>query len=138
MQRSGGRNTAAIFLLFLTLVVGRLGAAPITYVLLPGSTITPTVGPSPTGPTEDLTGSFTVQLASDYNFQYTALNFHSALNQVDLGSARCLEFDARRKQFDCLLPSRAGRHGVGAEPAPSRFLERLATLSRPAEQPHPL
>ncbi len=53
MQRFAGYTTATIFLAFLTLVAGRLGAAPINYILLPGSTITPVNGASPTGPTED-------------------------------------------------------------------------------------
>jgi hypothetical protein len=78
MLRSAGCLRATIPFVFFTVAASGLSAAPITYVLLPGSTVTPYDGATPTGPTEDMAGSFTWQLTSNYRFQYTALNFKSA------------------------------------------------------------
>ena len=77
MQRFTGYATATIFLVFSTFAAGRLAAAPIPYILMPGSTISPVDGATPTGPTENLTGYCIWQLESNGDFQCTALNFQS-------------------------------------------------------------
>lgn len=65
-------------------------ATPITYRLLPGSTITPVAGPTPTGPTEALTGTFQwVGPDTNQAFDAVALFFSSpsfsiTLNQTAL------------------------------------------------------
>jgi hypothetical protein len=55
----------------------------ITYTLLPGSTITPMIGPTPTGPTESLTGTFQL-IADSGEFDDVSLDFSSTSFQITL------------------------------------------------------
>jgi hypothetical protein len=50
----------------------------LTYALLPGSTITPTVGSVPTGPAETLTGTFQLVSVSQEELDDVSLDFSSA------------------------------------------------------------
>src|SRR5262249_12856414 len=60
-------------------------ATPLTYVLLPGSTITPTSGSTPTGPTEPLTGTFQLVGPDLGNgFDAVALSFASPSFSITL------------------------------------------------------
>jgi hypothetical protein len=60
-------------------------ATPLTYVLLPGSTITPTSGSTPTGPTEPLTGTFRLVGPDLGNgFDAVALSFASPSFSITL------------------------------------------------------
>lgn len=58
----------------------------ITYALLPGSTITPTVGSTPVGPVESLTGTFQLVAVSqgeldDVSLDFSSASFHLTLHQ---------------------------------------------------------
>jgi hypothetical protein len=58
----------------------------ITYALLPGSTITPTVGATPTGPAEALTGTFQLVAVAqgeldDVSLDFSSTSFHLTLHQ---------------------------------------------------------
>jgi hypothetical protein len=80
-----GRLALAIALVisFLLPAVGQ--AEPVTYVLLPGSTITPTSGSTPTGPTEPLTGTFQLVGPDLGNgFDAVALSFASSSFSITL------------------------------------------------------
>jgi hypothetical protein len=61
----------------------------LTYTLLPGGTITPMFGTTPTGPTESLTGTFQLIADSgggfdDVSLDFTSASFHLTLQQPNI------------------------------------------------------
>jgi hypothetical protein len=85
--------TRVVLLLTAAVVAFTASAQTYQYVLEPGSTITPSYYGTPVGPTEPLSGTFSWTFVSfdsywsTYNFNTTALNFHSPSYTLTLNSS---------------------------------------------------